>query len=151
MNKTITEPVMEILNGMLHSFNSIVPLAFEKRDPRLLNDHLNLEFGVLIGFVGDSRGKLVYRGEQSIFGSIGEVMYGMPLEGEMLNSFSSELGNMLSGGLCTYLSEQGVILDITPPTIIEGKSKISGFEKAIEMELMLSDKGSIYLYLLKDN
>jgi chemotaxis protein CheX len=150
MSTTATRPVTELLNGMLHSLNSIVPLPYEKKSPQLLNSHLNLEFGVLIGFTGDLKGKLVFKGDPSVFSSIGEVMFGMPLEGEMLSSFAGELGNMLSGSLCTYLSEKGTVLDITSPTMIEGNSKLSGFESAIEIEVVFDGKGSMFLYMLKD-
>lgn len=150
MSTTAAEPVTELLNGMLHSLRNIVPLPYEKKSPRLLNRHLSLEFGVLIGFTGDLKGKVVFKGEPSVFGSIGQEMFGMPLEGEMLSSFAGELGNMLSGSLCTYLAEKGTVLDITAPTMIEGNSKLSGFESAIELEVTFGEKGSMLLYLLKD-
>ena len=51
---------------------------------------------MLIGITGDVKGLLVLEGNEIVFGGIGEAMFGMPLEGEMLGSFSGELGNMIA-------------------------------------------------------
>lgn len=108
-NKT----VLELLNGTLGAIKTVVPLDFGLGKPFLLDQSLQMSFGVLIGFTGDLKGKLVLKGNEALFGSIGEIMFGMALEGEMLSSFAGELGNMIAGGMATNLAEDGVFIDIT--------------------------------------
>lgn len=40
-------------------------------------------------------------------------MFGMPLEGAMLESFTGEFGNMIAGNLCTFTGQHDLELDIT--------------------------------------
>lgn len=120
-------------------------------NPRLLEHSLHMQFGVLIGFTGDVKGKLVLSGDSAFFGSISDKMYGMSLEGEMLSSFVGELGNMIAGGMATNLAEDGVRTDITSPTVMQGDTTLSGFKKAIEVTTSYGDLGEMYIYLVLDN
>ena len=72
---------------------------------------------------------MIIDAEKEMISKIGEGMFGMPLQEEMLESFAGELGNMLAGNMSTSISQKGFIIDITPPTVIIGHSKFSGFEK----------------------
>ncbi len=119
--------------------------------PCLLEHSLQMQFGVLIGFTGDIKGKLVLSGDASLFSLIGERMYGMALEGEMLSSFSGELGNMIAGGMATNLAEDGVRTDITSPTVMQGDTTLSGFKKAIEVTISYVELGDMDIYLMLDN
>ena len=109
-----------------------------------------MQFGVIIGFTGDVKGQLILAGNMETFGTIGETMYGMPLAGEMLTSFSGELGNMLAGGLATKVAEAGIRTDITSPTIIQGDMNVSGYNKAIYMDAVFDAVGTLDIYLLLD-
>ncbi|RFU71197.1 chemotaxis protein CheX [Peribacillus saganii] len=135
---------------MLASIRSVVPISYDNHSLESVEGHLHLEFAVLIGFTGDQKGKFIFKGEPQVFSAIGESMFGMPLEGEMLISFAGELGNMISGGLCTNVSQNGIIIDITSPTIMEGSSKVSGFKKGMEMKISFHEKGELSLFLLLD-
>ncbi|PLR81374.1 chemotaxis protein CheX [Bacillus canaveralius] len=150
MNLTQSQPVSILMDGMLSSLDHVVPVPYEKGSPQSLENYLNLQFGVLIGLTGDLKGKIIYKGDQELFGSLGEAMYGMPMEGEMLKSFAGELGNMISGGLCANVFQQGISLDITSPTIMEGDSKISGFKKGIQFVVTFKEKGNLIIYFLLD-
>lgn len=44
---------------------------------------------------------------------------------EISLSALSELGNMIFGNAATVLSTKGIIVDITPPSIIQGSFKLS--------------------------
>src|SRR5690625_3199796 len=145
-NKAITD----LLNGILLSLKSVVPIDFQTDKPELSNDFFHLEFGVLIGITGDIKGKLVLTGETDTFGAIGEVMFGMPLEGDMLSSFSGELGNMIAGGLSTNIIENGVKINITSPTIMKGDTEISGHNQALKLPVIFQSIGKIDVYLLLD-
>ncbi|MGN7299577.1 chemotaxis protein CheX [Ferdinandcohnia sp. SAFN-114] len=146
-NKT----VLELLNGTLGAIKTVVPFDYGLGKPFLLEQSLQISFGVLIGFTGDVKGKFVLKGNDSLFGSIGETMYGMALEGEMLSSFAGELGNMIAGGMATNLAEDGVLTDITSPTIMKGDTALLGFEKAIGVTLSYPDMGDMAIYLVLDN
>ncbi|WP_458355006.1 hypothetical protein [Peribacillus frigoritolerans] len=45
-------------------------------------------------------------------------MFGMPLEGEKLNSFAAEFGSMLAGTITVSLAGDKALIGITPPTVI---------------------------------
>lgn len=66
---------------------------------------------------------------------IGEGMFGIPIEGEMLESFAAELGNMLAGNIATSLETENTIMDITPPTVIVGNTKMYGFNEAVNLPI----------------
>ncbi|MCF3942860.1 chemotaxis protein CheX [Oceanobacillus alkalisoli] len=145
-NRTITV----LLNGTNHTLQSIVPIPFQMSKPSLLGNTLHLEFGVLIGITGDIKGRLILAGDQAVFRSIGESMFGMPVGDEMLPSFSGELGNMLAGGIATVIVENDVTTDITAPTIMQGDTTLSGYEKSIRLTATFDGIGDLQIYLLID-
>lgn len=64
-------------------------------------------------------------------------MFGIALEGDMLESFSGELGNMIAGNLSSNIYQQGINMDITPPTVMVGQTKLYGFHKAVLLPVEL--------------
>lgn len=83
------EKITTILNGTIESIRSVIPLAMTIEKPSLFTQPFTqTSISVLIGMTGDLRGRLMIEGHETIFGSIGETMFGMPLEGEMLESFT---------------------------------------------------------------
>lgn len=142
--------IKELLNGTFSAIKQVIPVQHNLMSPKLLNQTLQLEFGVLIGITGDLKGKLILKAEPEIFGSIGQSMFGMPLEGEMLASFSGELGNMIAGSLSTIIVEKGINTDITAPTVLQGDTKLLGFEKAIQLTVTFESIGEMEIYLLID-
>nr|WP_220127163.1 chemotaxis protein CheX [Halobacillus locisalis] len=108
------------------------------------------ELGVLIGMTGDLTGRLLIDGSHTSFGFVGEKMFGMPLEGDMLYSFTGELANMIAGHLSTKVSERSISIDITPPTVIQGESSIHGFDLAFHVPVTLQDDHKLKLILMVD-
>ncbi|MCJ8007617.1 chemotaxis protein CheX [Lederbergia wuyishanensis] len=145
-NKT----VRDLLNGTFTSFKNVIPIQHETKKPQLLGKSLHLQYGVLIGITGDIKGNIILSSNPGVFGSIGEVMFGMSLEGDMLASFSGELGNMIAGSLSTIIVENGLKTDITSPTIMEGNTTLSGYDKAIQLTIVLEEIGEMDIYLLID-
>lgn len=145
-NKAVTE----LLNGTLISLKTVVPIDYQTMKPRLIEQDFQLSFGVLIGITGSIKGKLVLTGKPDTFGSIGETMFGMPLEGEMLLSFSGELGNMVAGGLSTNMAEKGTNINITSPTIMYGDTTLSGYKQGLEVTVVFKNTKEINIYLLLD-
>ena len=145
-SKTVTD----LLNASIASIKSVVMFDFQLGAIQLLPNSFNLHYGVLIGIMGDINGKLVFGGDESTFGSIGEQMYGMPLQGEMLRSFSGELANMIAGGISTHLANNATEINITTPTILEGNTKLSGYKQGLELTIMFKEHGKMNAYLLMD-
>jgi len=119
--------------------------------PKLVGHTLHLNYGVLISFIGEIEGRLIITGDLDVFAMIGEKLFGVPLEGEMLNSFTGELGNMIAGGISTDIGNQGMDIDITSPTIIEGDSILSGYTQGIQLQIKLSELHQFELSLLMDD
>jgi chemotaxis protein CheX len=94
------------------------------------------------------RGRIIIDGEEPAFSKIGEGMFGMALEGEMLESFAGELGNMIAGNLSIYISGQGLQMDITPPTVLVGETKLYGFEKAYSLPVKVAGAGELMIVLM---
>ncbi len=149
---TVSHGITEVLNGTIESVQSIIPFDVSIDSPSLIEAPLiQADLGVLIGMTGDMTGRLVIEGTHQSIGSIGEKMFGMPVEGEMLESFTGELANMIAGNLATVVSQKEVSIDITPPTVIVGSTKLYGFEKAFRVPVELSDQDSLQLILMVED
>jgi chemotaxis protein CheX len=146
---TISKYITDVLNGTIESIKSVLPIQVEIQQPKLFNAPFNQHtIGVLIGITGDIKGRIVIDGEEEVFSKIGELMFGMPLIGEMLESFAGELGNMIAGNMSTQIANNGLIIDITPPTVIVGNSKIFGFSKAIRLPIQVDQIGEMSIILM---
>ncbi len=131
-----------MLNGTIQSVKSVLPMQVTINPPSLFQERvLQLTMSVLIGMTGDIKGRLVIDGSPQTFSYIGEMMYGMKLEGEMLESFTGELGNMIAGNLATNASQNELIMDITTPTVLVGEAKLSGYNQAIKLPISISTSG----------
>jgi chemotaxis protein CheX len=108
------------------------------------------EMSVLIGVAGDLRGRLILDADRTVFGAIGAKMFGMELSGDMLDSFTGELGNMIAGNMATHLAERQVTVDITPPTVLVGQTKITGFKKAISVPVLVEGEDQLHLVLIME-
>lgn len=139
-----------LLNGTFSSLETVVPLKQTRMKPQLLEKDFRIQYGVLIGITGDVRGKMILSGNPQTFSKIGEVMYGMPLEGDMLISFSGELGNMVAGGLSTKVVENGININITSPTMMQGDTTLYGFKQGINVMSSLDSAGDLGICLLLD-
>nr|WP_251027627.1 chemotaxis protein CheX [Bacillus sp. ISL-41] len=106
--------------------------------------------GVIIGLTGDIKGKLVLSGVEDTFQGISEMMYGMRLEGAMLESFTGELGNMIGGNFSIMLSKINVSTDITAPTIIQGNARISGYRSGVLIKTLLQNNHQVEFYYLHE-
>ena len=146
---TLTKSVTDILNGTIESVKTVLPLEITIEKPSLFTEpYTQNSMGVLIGMTGDAKGRIIIDGTEVVFGKIGEAMFGMVLEGQMLESFAGELGNMIAGSLSTYISQRGFNMDITPPTVLVGQTKVSGFTKAFRLPINITNIGSLLIVLM---
>jgi len=144
--------IQTILNGTIHSLKTILPMNIQVAAPTITHEpYEQKEMGVLIGIVGDLKGRIIIDGSSTIFSSIGSSMFGMPLEGEMLESFTGEFGNMIAGNLCTNAGENGLELDITPPTVMVGNTKLYGFQHVFSLPASIENIGDIKILLTIDD
>ena len=142
--------IQTILNGTIHSLKTILPMNLDVKPPSITNEpYEQTEMGVLIGLIGDLKGRIIIDGTPESFSAIGSAMFGMPLEGAMLESFTGELGNMIAGNLCTYTVQYDLELDITPPTVMVGHTKLYGFQQAFKIPATIEGVGEfVILYTI---
>ena len=143
--------VQTILNGTIYALKTILPMNINIASPSITTEpYTQMEMGVLIGLVGDLKGRVIIDGSPSTFGNIGSSMFGMPLEGEMLESFTGEFGNMIAGNLCTHAGQNQLELDITPPTVMVGNTKLYGFQQAFSLPATIHEVGNITILFTID-
>jgi chemotaxis protein CheX len=133
----------------MDSVKQVIPLPIAIDSPYIHDETiLQTRKCVLVGFNGEIAGRMLIDGHGDSFGKLGETMFGMALEGEMLHSFVGEMGNMVAGNICTLISQKGRKVDITPPTVIEGEIKLSGFEKAVFIPIALDGTANMNIVFL---
>lgn len=63
-------------------------MIIDVKSPSIINEpYEQLEMGVLIGLVGDIKGRIIIDGTPEKFSSLGSAMFGMPLEGAIFGIF----------------------------------------------------------------
>ncbi|MCA1030446.1 chemotaxis protein CheX [Bacillus timonensis] len=146
---TVAQDTTSVINSTLHAVSSVIPSKLTVGSPTLIKEPIfQQSVGVLIGMTGDIKGRLIIQGEETKFSAIGNIMFGMPLEGEMLQSFIGELGNMIAGNLSTSVATQKISMDITPPTILVGQTQLYGFKNAFHVPVDIEGIGSIHIILI---
>lgn len=150
MSTTVSNSLEDLHESTIESIKQILPIPCENITAPVIHTELTCQFGVIVGITGSIKGKILYKADADFFSSVGEIMFGMTIEGEMLKSFAGELGNMISGGLCTNAFSKGMTIDITAPTIMEGSTALSGFKEAIELELTFQNGKKLALGLMID-
>lgn len=143
--------ITTLLNGTIQSVTKTIPFDIQIGKPSTGTDELHSQFGVLIGITGDVKGQIFFSGKREAFNTVGQAMFGMELEGEMFKSFCGELGNMIAGGLATIISNQGVTIDITSPTLMEGDMKLTGYKRSLKVPLSFKPSNELSIYLLLDS
>jgi chemotaxis protein CheX len=135
MPVTATQNITTLLNGTIEVSKAVIPVPFQLGKPTTgAQFDSNVEIGVIIGLEKDINGTLILQGKETLFGEFGQAMYGMPFEGEMLQSFIGEFGNILAGNIATHLSNKQITIDITPPRVVTEVS-ISDAKKMISVPL----------------
>lgn len=147
---TRSKSITSLLNGTSKALQTVVPVEYSLSKPALDNELILVQYGVFIGITGDIKGKLILIGEEELFGSLGRVMFGTEIDGDMLLSFSGELGNMIAGNLSTHVVNDGLNIDITAPSIIKGNAEIQGHNVGIHVTSSFKDVGDMKIHLLLD-
>lgn len=144
-----SKSITELLNGVTESIKGVVPIPSEKGKLKKAGNELeNVDVAVIIGVVGGFKGRLIFHGSNEVFGKIGESMFGMPLEGDMLKSFCGELSNMIMGSTCSYIEKLEIPIDITPPTVVTGNSDIYSSDKGLTLYYIFENTGEMKVSVL---
>lgn len=144
-------PIASVLNATLASIHEFA--SIQTGAPKLVAAPIvQTDYGVLVGIVGDVKGRLFILGEAQVFSKAGLAMYGMELSGEMLESFVGEFGNSVAGHTATKLYNEGITVDITPPTTLQGQVRLGGFSEAIAVPFQMEgDIGGQLVLALENN
>lgn len=143
--------IQKILNGTITALTSVIPVKLEVLPPSLIVQPFEQkELSVLIGLVGGIKGRLIIDTSMDVIDTIGQAMFGMAVEGEMFESLTGELGNMIAGNLCTTVEANGLTLDISPPTVMTGNTKFFGFKQAFVLPVELHGGGKLTVLLTID-
>ncbi len=124
---------------------------YVKKTPFALKDVV-----LVVGITGEVKGQVIINFEMDIAKKIAsKMMMGMEVNelDEMSKSAISELGNMIMGNTATLIANQGISIDITPPTLMIGKEISLSFSDSQTIGLPLhSEIGDIiYDISLKEN
>lgn len=98
--------------------------GLNKRDTLQTKDEVN----IIIGLTGEVSGNVVLSMPETTARNIASLMMGgMPVEQLDLISKSAmcELANMVAGNSVSKLEELGVLLNITPPTLVAGYNLVT--------------------------
>ena len=113
------------------------------------NDYVWLQ----IGIVGQMNGNIVFGFPEAVALRIVSGMMGgyvVTEFDEMSQSAISELGNMISGNASSILYNEGIMIDITPPKIIDimNQSETFSHMKAVVVPLRLANIGEFEIYIV---
>lgn len=105
---------------------------------------------IIVGITGEIRGQAVITLDMDFSKKMASMMMmGMPVDelDELSKSALSELGNMIMGNTATLLFNNGISVDITPPTLMVGEklSISSGSMRTICVPLEAEGLGEIIL------
>jgi len=87
--------------------------------------HVNNDITAVVGVVGQVRGNIAYSmSEDTAQRIVSAMMMGMPVIelDEMGRSAIGEFANMVTGNASILLSNSGLEVDVTPPSIIFGRN-----------------------------
>lgn len=117
------------INPFIESFLKVMPeIGFgevKKGDLSLKDEELTGSgVIILVGIVGELKGNVAYSIDlESAKQIASKMMMGMPVESldEMSKSALSEMANMLTANAITIFANNGIEVDISTPTVFEGK------------------------------
>lgn len=138
---------VKIVNPFLQAIQNIMPqLGFKTVNRGKLikgeKDVQGLGVTIVVGLSEQAQGNVVYNMTQDTACQIASTMMnGMPVPelDELAQSAVSELGNMLTANAATHFASQGLLVNISSPSMIIGndfKIKLNK-EKYIIMEMLV--------------
>jgi chemotaxis protein CheX len=118
------------------------------RDIKFEHHHVWIQ----IGITGHMTGDVVFGLSETVALKLVSAMMGgyvITEMDDMSKSAISELGNMISGNASTMLYNQGVIVDITPPKLMDPQfTSQHGASRALAVPLVVEGIGEIEIQVL---
>ncbi|MFC5530392.1 chemotaxis protein CheX [Cohnella yongneupensis] len=139
-----------LLSSLCESMRNVIPRPIDQSEAEAdANPATVNEMGVSISFANPISVKMIIDGERQMFSKMSEVLFGMPMEGEMLDSCVGEIANIIAGGTTTLLSNHGIAADITPPSLLTERATINGYENGLALNI--EEVGNMRIMLLGGN
>lgn len=146
--------INSVLNSLTETFKSAAKMHLKLDKPQLKKS-IEGNYGIVttIGFNGVLEGNVVYTLNQDVAIEIVNKMMGGVLEisemDDMAISAVGELGNMISGAIATNLEKIGYTINITPPSVVEGKAlKVSVDGSILKFASKIPDGKEFDVYLV---
>jgi len=145
----------EYNDSFLNSFQNVMPqLGLEEIQLNGIQDIGNQihtpEVVCIIGIIGDLRGNVIFAISADAAKKIaGIMMGGVELDefDEIAQSAIAELGNMLAATACTELSNHGIKVDVSTPTLMTGTFSVSASAEKITRIALSVDAFSFDIFL----
>ncbi|KRE98418.1 hypothetical protein ASG89_05260 [Paenibacillus sp. Soil766] len=139
-----------LLDSVRVSIGNMLPQSLDQTEVSTSNEPIRKdEIGVSINFT-NSEYCMILDGQRVVFSRMSEAIFGMYMEGEMLDSCVSEIANIIAGRTTTILGEQGVELDITPPSLLEENYHFDNQANKLMLPISIQTVGDIRVVLLKE-
>jgi chemotaxis protein CheX len=149
MKAQYLNPFLESASLVIQQMCNVSPTRGELqiKDVSFYDDHIWIKIGLTGQLTGDVLFGLHHDVALKI---ISAMMGGFPVSemDEMGRSAISELGNMISGNASTILFNQGVMIDITPPQVLDGSTMTADRAKALAIPLHLGDLGKLEIQVI---
>ena len=106
---------------------------------------------IMLGVTGEMSGQVCIVFDLNVAKDVASrMMMGMPIAeiDDMAKSALSELGNMIMGNAATLLANNSIRIDITPPTLGMGNTKLSSPNMTSIKVPLLYEGGEVKLFFL---
>lgn len=106
---------------------------------------------IQVGMTGQLSGNVVFGLQEEVALRIVSLMMGgfvLTEMDEMGQSAISELGNMISGNASTILSNQGFVVDITPPKVVKSDTSVDATRTALCIPLLMDGIGELDIQVM---
>ncbi|GED20714.1 chemotaxis protein CheX [Kurthia gibsonii] len=145
---SISAQYQVLFNGIIHAFKEISPKQVTIQSPSSFTaPNMHLEYSVLIDVIGDVKARMIIDSNHNSFQKLCESLYGFQIDGELLESFVGEFGNMVAGKLCIYSAEHNIQLDITTPTVMVSETHLPISTQTFTLPISMDEIGHVTMLL----
>jgi chemotaxis protein CheX len=138
-----------LLDSVCDSIRKVIPRTLHQSVPdKITSLIMQNEIAVSIQFT-NSDYQMILDGQRDVFSRIGESIFGMYMEGEMLDSCVGEIANIIAGGTISLLVDRGLSIDITPPKMLSENFTFQDYENTMTVPLNIEEVGDIRVVLLE--
>ncbi|GGH61890.1 chemotaxis protein CheX [Paenibacillus sp. JGP012] len=150
MKAEVINPFLESARNVFEQLIQVSPSTgnLGVKNVEYIADHV----WIVIGMTGQLSGNIVFGIQETVALKIVSAMMGgfvITEMDDMSKSAISELGNMISGNASTILSNQGVVVDITPPQVMQSEHLTSfSATKALSIPLLMDGIGEMDIQVM---